>query len=605
MHNEFFKMFRRLLYFFYGTSLGSRLIFGIPILVFFVFMIFMIGRGESGYCRLADNMDSHLPLIVAQCNQSDTIFDIFSINPIKAIMCGNGYCEVPKVIILLIYIFGLVNGWAVNCFCVRCIAYLGMYLLLSKHLIKGKKSQPLVVIVSFCFAILPNSEILGIGIVGYPLLLYSLINLYQKRGQWSDWIILSFSPFYMVLPLGLLFFIICLLQWWITDMIIYRRFHVMLSVGISVLLLSTAFNNMTMISRSLDKNYVSHRTEWSEYSRTSFEISKTLSQWKTLILSTSPSYNGNGELLGGQPIRYFWLSVMLSILIMLKNEKINRKFILFFLIFMWLNLMQAFDWRGCFYYFTGHFAPMIQIRFYYLFPFCYFIVFALCLESVRRFFSFRISFILIAFFVAIFCYWILLTYNNSLYCGYYWAEFKSNYITHRSLPDKCRNNNIKFLLRTDLYEAIKDYIGKPQNTYRIGTITTKCLHPMPAVVSGFYTIDGYVNDYSLEYKKNFRKIIDIELEKSVIEEHLWSWKKYYDTWGSRCYLFTAITPLTGSVSKYVNLEFDTMTLVSLNCQFLISEFPIEDCEKTGLIFEKDFHNSTLNYALYLYRVSPE
>jgi hypothetical protein len=564
----------------------------------------MIGRGESGYCRLHDNMDSLLPIVVAQCNQSDTIFDIFFTSPIKAVMCGNGYCEVPKVIILLNYIFGVVNGWAVNCFCVRCIAYFGMYLLLSKHLIKGKKSQPLVVIVSFCFAIFPSAEIYGMGIVGYPLLLYSLINLYRKRAQRSHWIILSFSPFYMVLPLGLLFFIICLLQWWVIDLIIYRRFHVMLSVGISVLLLSTAFNNMTMISRSLDKNYVSHRTEWSEYSRTSFEISKTLSQWKTLILSSSRSYD---EDIFSQPIKYFWLSVMLSILIMLKNEKINRKFVLFFLIFMWLNLMQTFDWRGCFYYFTGHFAPMVQTRFYFLFPFCYFIIFALCLESVRRFFSFRISFILIAFFVAIFCYSVLLRYNNSPYCGYYWAEFKSNYITHRSLPDKCRNSNIKFLLRTDLYEAIKDHIGKPQNTYRIGTIATRYLHPMSAVVSGFYTIDGYVNDYSLEYKKNFRKIIDIELEKSVTEEYLWSCKKYYDDWGSRCYLFTPcyITPQYSEMSKYVNLEFDTKTLVSLNCQFLITEFPIENCEKTGLIFEKDFHNSTLNYSLYLYRISPK
>jgi hypothetical protein len=56
---------------------------------------------------------------------------------------------------------------------------------------------------------------------------------------------------------------------------------------------------------------------------------------------------------------------------------------------------------------------------------------------------------------------------------------------------------------------------------------------------------------------------------------------------------------------YVNLEFDIKTLVSLNSQYLISEFPVENCEKSGLIFEKDFHDSALSYSLYLYQVCSE
>ena len=56
--------------------------------------------------------------------------------------------------------------------------------------------------------------------------------------------------------------------------------------------------------------------------------------------------------------------------------------------------------------------------------------------------------------------------------------------------------------------------------------------PAVALEAGFYCIDGYSNNYSLEYKHEFRGIIEEELEKCP------AMKGYFDDWGSRCYLFT-------------------------------------------------------------------
>ena len=46
---------------------------------------------------------------------------------------------------------------------------------------------------------------------------------------------------------------------------------------------------------------------------------------------------------------------------------------------------------------------------------------------------------------------------------------------------------------------------------------------MVAQYNSFFTIDGYITDYSLTYK-NTEKIIAKELEKSV------HWKNYFDSW---------------------------------------------------------------------------
>src|SRR5699024_9806710 len=79
----------------------------------------------------------------------------------------------------------------------------------------------------------------------------------------------------------------------------------------------------------------------------------------------------------------------------------------------------------------------------------------------------------------------------------------------------------------------KSYIGKETDTYKVGSAG---LYPSIALYNGFYCIDGYSNNYSLEYKHEFRKIIENELNKNE------SLKAYFDDWGNRCYLFSSEIP---------------------------------------------------------------
>ncbi len=83
---------------------------------------------------------------------------------------------------------------------------------------------------------------------------------------------------------------------------------------------------------------------------------------------------------------------------------------------------------------------------------------------------------------------------------------------------------------TNQFDAIKREIDRPTSTYRVASLG---FHPAIAQYNGLQTIDGYVNFYPLSYKRQFRRIIEGELNKSP------TLRRYYDTWGNRVYVFSA------------------------------------------------------------------
>jgi hypothetical protein len=56
------------------------------------------------------------------------------------------------------------------------------------------------------------------------------------------------------------------------------------------------------------------------------------------------------------------------------------------------------------------------------------------------------------------------------------------------------------------------------------------LDPAVASFNGFFSLDGYSNNYSRRYKEEFREIIRLQLERDPVA------RVYFDDWGSRAYL---------------------------------------------------------------------
>ena len=127
----------------------------------------------------------------------------------------------------------------------------------------------------------------------------------------------------------------------------------------------------------------------------------------------------------------------------------------------------------------------------------------------------------------------------------------------------------------DNYKLIKNIV-KDSRTISIGA------DPMIAVMNDIKVIDGYHTVYPLSYKKDFRKIIEKEINKN---DQL---KKYYDDWGNRIYAF---------YNEPNNLLINFNEAQKLGAEYVISEFMINN-DNLKLICKKCNNSNTL----FLYKL---
>lgn len=81
----------------------------------------------------------------------------------------------------------------------------------------------------------------------------------------------------------------------------------------------------------------------------------------------------------------------------------------------------------------------------------------------------------------------------------------------------------------DDYRKIERLISSEKSSY---SVLSYGLDPMVASFNGFQALDGYAFNYDLRYKAKFYEIIRDEIKNT-------SYENYFNTWGSRVYLFAA------------------------------------------------------------------
>lgn len=151
----------------------------------------------------------------------------------------------------------------------------------------------------------------------------------------------------------------------------------------------------------------------------------------------------------------------------------------------------------------------------------------------------------------------------------------------------------------DVFSQIQDYIDQPLSEYRVASLG---IFPAAALYNGFYCLDGYSNNYPLEYKHSFREIIEPELDKN---DYI---REYFDGWGNRCYLLASETPGYFQIEKgqfyYSNYEINTAAFQKMGGDYLLSAAYIENAEETGLklLREEPFGTQDSYYQIYLYGV---
>lgn len=493
----------------------------------------------------------------------------------------------PASVGSLIFYFILppMPAFLANYMFVAVISYLSLFLCLKRL----KINEWWIMGIAIIYAILPFYSVYGLSVMGQPLLIYSFILLYEKRSPLKAYtIIILFGLFSSLVLVGYadLLFLVCITSYlWVKKVDCRYRF----AIGTTLLTIVYLMTNYQLLLQILFPNStleVSHKTEI---------VAKSASFLQSFIDMFAKGYYHAAS-------RHSFIllisAFVIAIILYKKYFDLAGWFYKLFVVLFGMSILIA-----AFYAFWNC-APVVDIRnklggvfvyfqvdrFYWLYPCLWFILLGLVLFFVEhtrireRWKKIICTFILVGTFLNVYSGGTIkanvdkLIFENDRVDGYEtWTRFYSE----------------------DLFEKIKEYIGKPCTEYRVGSIG---LYPSIALYNGMNCIDGYSNNYDINYKHKFRKIIENELNKNE------SLRIYFDEWGNRCYLFAAEIPYMYTIQKNSDIvlrdvDFDVDALKMLNCDYLLSAAPIESSHMSERIkYCRKFENEESPYAIYLYQI---
>ena len=472
-------------------------------------------------------------------------------------------------------------------------AFAGMYFCVREL----TESNILAIVSAVCFSMLPLYPVYGLSIMGIPLIFYAVLCLAKrKKIIWSLILTVFFGVSSNLVYTGY----VVLSIWAVFLLVLFVRKDWNKGLTAGFLLLTAVYiavNYHLFLELLLGQSaYTSHREEMVNYA---------MPFWNTV---KDMFFNS------GQHAQSYHKPLILPITVLLAGEwcffrrldaKARKRYFLALSGFLFLAGTAVFcgvcktapvtAWKNS----TTSFFRYFQIqRYYWLYPAGWYLVFAAAfsvwwqqrpLLSDRKFWKWPVfkMIVLALIFLPVtktvkensYLYMNVNQINNgSEITGYIpWESFYAE----------------------DLMEELEHAIGRDMSSYRIAHLG---INTTPALMHGFYTVDGYSTNYPLEYKHRFRQVIAKELEKN--EET----RLYFDEWGSRCYLFNGATGNAWMLGKkyhivYEKLEFDMAALKELDCEYLFSCGEILNAEELGLELMGYYETETSYWGIWLYKIT--
>jgi len=475
----------------------------------------------------------------------------------------------------------------------QVVAYVGMFRL--AQVVSDRKGLALVA--ALLYAFLPFLPVYGLSQYGMPLLLLSISYLYQgeRTGR---------SLAYVACYAALSSLVLCGFAWiglWGVALVWTlfrkkRKVHWGFPLGFGVLCGVYLAENLTLLAQILGwgKDFVSHK---SEYVLAGDDFVPTF--WNYLL------YNGEHSQDSHVLIACFVPVVLLAFVLLRKKVEqgvaSKMKHLLMVLAMLVGLCLMAALWD------CGAFVPVkerlgtlgtLQLdRVLWLAPMLWMLVLVFAgdiLWDMEAKIKGAVKYILYGtFFMVLGCLGVL-TLKESLVKPCVQKVLRPDY------------NAISYsdYLAVGVMEQVKEFIRQEQgmlpDEYKVASLG---IDPAAALYHGFYCVDGYSNNYDLEYKHAFREVIAPELDKS---EYL---KGYFDDWGNRCYLYSSECPGYYTIEKggffFQNLELNTTALKGLGCDYMLSAAYIMNAEQTGLVLlrEEAFETPDSYYRIFVYGLS--
>jgi hypothetical protein len=554
--------------------LGGIVLLCLYYLPFFIF-------GENTNLIIHDNLDQNMYEFVALKRMYAPYYQngqfIQYMNGLPDYMLTASKWNVTGLLFLLFHPF---VAYLLNDFMSRIVGFLGMSLLLDGCVLsKDSKYRNIVIFpTAIMFSLLGCYTIYrGLTIMGQPLLMFAFWNLYKGNVRWWHYLIIVIFAFWSGLILGGIFIGILIASIWLFGVVKDKRFRLPFFAGMALLGFGYLITEHSMLFSMFDKSTITaHRVDFKS------ELIPFFSHIKDVAR--------NGALITSYHTGQFWTVFILLPLIYLMFSKRITKFmwyliggincilIIYFLnpyITFWIGekiiLVKAFMWN----------------RFFWLLPMLWLVLFAATIECFLRNASILRLFLSAVLTLGL-CFSVM-SHNREL-C---WNM-------GRIVGIKPANPSFRDFYDTKLFADIKVYIGEGSTeNYRVVSLG---MLPSVASYNGFFALDAYLNLYPLSYKHLFREIITPELDKSI------ELKKYFDNWGSRCYLFSSELETNFLWSKkddkkVFHLDIDTEKLKQLSQKttYIISAVEIVNHKALDLMLEKVFEGEY--WRIYLYRVN--
>lgn len=513
--------------------LDNRTLFILGLTISFIFWLPYVIMGEQGNFRIHDNLDSNH--VWYSFLNFDNLFkpNGYLINGVRR---GSLPLEL-NVTTWLYLIFGPLKSYILERLIISVVGYWGMWRLLSTRLLKDEK-QIITVGVSLCFGLLPYWPYGGIGISGIPLLVCALWNFYEGNWNWRDLLVLLFYAFYSSLILTgffiLVYCVIILAFGWFKRGTLNFQFL----IGICFLSLFYVVSHYRLFMAFLvDTDYISHRVEFKIHF-TGIKQSLKIG-WRLFLNQQSHSESLHRKVI---------LPLFLLTIFFIKTPNRLRELKFSVLIILILTLTALFYglyssiMLQSFTNFINSVVPMQFQRFYMLSPVLWYILFALTLKTLWNTETIRKTSI-----------YLLLLFQ------FFHVLSKHELIVNRN------NTTYKEFYAKETYAKIKNELDKISSDYKVISVG---LDPAIAQFNGFKTLDGYLSDYPLREKHDFRKIIAGELNR---DEEL---RQYFDDWGSRKYIFSS--ELKNGKNHIDTLNLNYALLKKENVQFILSSVLISE-----------------------------
>ncbi len=472
---------------------------------------------------------------------------------------------------------------------IQFFAYIGTFLLI--HRFTGNKYISLITALLYTF--IPFLPVYGLSQYGIPMLLVCFHNLYTHRHT-----VLSYL--YIALYAGMSSLVLCGFAWILTGFILVLYFLFTKKMRKQIPLVSSFLwmlviyiaENLSLILQllGLRNTFRSHKEEY--------------------ILTSNPflpQFITHFKEIGAHaPDYHTWIiplvfgTILFSLIYRKKLTEQTRslcKWLIIHISLIAIICAAASVWTTPFMVSirenTGALKSFQFTRILWLTSALWYIAFGLCLSilwSVRTFFkwfTYAFSFVIIG----------ILSFQCLK------GSFLKPCLQELLLPEY-ETISWSDYFALGVMEQVEDYIytheKKEIHEYKVASLG---IDPSAALYHGFYCVDGYSNNYPLEYKHRFRQVIAPEL---ALSDWLTS---YYDDWGNRCYLFSSEIPGYFNIEKgsfwFNHLQIDTNSLKDLGCDYILSAAYIVNAEEINLslLREEAFETESSYYRIYLYKIN--